>query len=260
MPLGRGEDRHIAVGAGIGVVGRDRESRMPVAGAVGHVRVAVHHRAQRRGDRDRGGLVHGHLDPLSLARAFPLHQRAQNTGAEMDAREEVADRGAGLGRRAVLVAGRVGDAAHRLDGDVHGGEIAIGAVEAEARAAAIDQARVELVQHVPAEAQAIHHARGEVLDQHVGLLDQREEDLLAARLLEIEHYRLLVGVQHDQRVGLDSAFAAAHDVALRRLDLEHARAHEAELQATVGAVVDLSQIEDEHAVEGAADGGGHGAG
>ena len=97
--------------------------------------------------------------------------------------------------------------------------------------------------------EAIHDAGGEVLDQHVGLGDQREEDLLAARLLEVEHHQLLVGVQHDQRIGLDLALAAAHDVALRRLDLEHARAHEAELQAAIGAVVDLPEIEHEHAVE-----------
>ena len=90
---------------------------------------------------DDRGLVHGDLDPLALAGALALDERPQDAGAEMDAGEEVADRGAGLGRRPVGVAGRVGDAAHRLDGDVHGGEIAIGPVEPEARAAAIDQAR-----------------------------------------------------------------------------------------------------------------------
>ena len=104
--------------------------------------------------------------------------------------------------------------------------------------------------------EAIHDAHGKVLDQHVGLGDQLEEELLAARLLEVEHHRLLVGVQHDQRPRLDLALAAAHDVALRRLDLEHARAHEAQGQAGIGAVVDLPEIEDEHAVEGAADGHG----
>ena len=229
---------------------------MPVAGAVGHVLVAVHHRAQRRGDRDRARLVHGDLDPLALAGALALDERAQDAGAEMDAREEVADRGAGLGRRPVGVARRIGDAAHRLDGDVHGGEVAIGAVEAEARAAAIDQARVQLAQHLVAQSQPVHDAGGEILDQHVGLLDQRQEQLPAARLLEVEDDRLLVGVQHDQRIGLDLALAAAHHVALRRLDLEHPRAHEGELQAAIGAVVDLAEIEDEHPVEGAADGHG----
>ena len=237
VPLGGGEDRDIAVGAAVGVVRRHGERGMPVAGAVGHAGVTVHHRTQRRGERDHRRLVHGDLDPLALAGALALHQRAQNAGAEMDARQEVADRRARLGRRPVGVAGGVGDAAHRLDGDVHGREVAIGSVEAEARAAAIDQARVDLAQHLPADAEAIHHAGRKILDQHVGLGDQCQEDLLAARLLEIEHHQLLVGVQHDQRIGLDLALAAAHDVALRRLDLEHARAHEAELQAGIGADV-----------------------
>jgi len=77
----------------------------------------------------------------------------------------------------VGIAGRIGDAAHRLDGDVHGGEIAIGPVEPEARAAAVDQPRIELVQHIPAQPQPLHDANGEVLDQDVGLGDQLEEDL-----------------------------------------------------------------------------------
>ena len=172
----------------------------------------------------------------------------------MDAGQEVADGGARLGRRPVGLAGRVHDAAHRLDGDVHGGEITIGAVKPEARAAAIDQAGIELVQHVPAQPQPVHDADGEVLDHDVGLGHQVEKDLLAAGLLEVEHHGFLVGVQHDQRPGLDLALAAAHDVALRRLDLEHAGAHEAQRQPAVGPVVDLPEIEDEHAVERAADG------
>src|SRR5579871_5511363 len=63
--------------------------------------------------------------------------------------------------------GGVRNAAHRLDGDVHRGKISIGPVEAEARAAAVHEPRVELAQHVVAQAEAIHHAGGEVLDQHV---------------------------------------------------------------------------------------------
>ena len=55
----------------------------------------------RRGERDHGGLVHGDLDALALAGTLALDQRAQDAGAEMDAREEVADGGAGLGRRPV---------------------------------------------------------------------------------------------------------------------------------------------------------------
>ena len=129
---------------------------------------------------DRTGNRH---PALAQSGALALHQGAQYAGTEMDAGQEIAHRGARLGRRSVGLAGRVHDAAHRLDGDVHGREIAIGAVEAVARAAAIDQARVERAQHVPADAEAIHDAGGEILDQHIGLGDEFEEDRLAARLL-----------------------------------------------------------------------------
>src|SRR5258707_9164768 len=43
VPLGRGEDRHVAVAAWVGVVRRHGERGMPVAGAVGHGGVAVQH-------------------------------------------------------------------------------------------------------------------------------------------------------------------------------------------------------------------------
>ena len=83
---------------------------MTVAGPVGHI-VAVHHCAQRRGNRDGAGLVHGDFDALALAGAFALDQRPQYAGAEMNAGQEIADRGARLGRRPVGVARGVGDAA-----------------------------------------------------------------------------------------------------------------------------------------------------
>jgi len=107
---------------------------MAVAGALRHVGVAVHHGAHGRGECDHGRLVHGDLDALALAGALALDERSQDAGAEMDARKEVADGGARLGRRPVGLAGGVHDAAHRLDGDVHGGEIAIGPVQPEAGA------------------------------------------------------------------------------------------------------------------------------
>ena len=163
----------------------------------------------------------------------------------------------GLDGRQVRKARGVHDAAHRLDGEVHGGQVAIGAAQAEALAGAVDEAGILRVEHLPAEAQAIHDAGGEVLHHDVGLARQPEEQRLALRLLEVEDHRLLVGVEHHERVGLDVALAAADDVALGRLDLEDAGAHEAEEKAAVRAVVDLAEVEHEHAFERAAGGPGH---
>ena len=85
-----------------------------------------------------------------------------------------------------------------------------------------------------------------------------EEQRLALRVLEVEDHRFLVRVEHDERVGLDVALAAADDVALGRLDLQDARAHEAQQQAAVRAVVHLAQVEHEHAFERALGVRGHG--
>src|SRR5882762_2593336 len=178
-----------------------------------------------------------------------LHQRAEDSGAEMDAAEEVADGGAGLDRRPIGKARRVHDAAHRLDREIHRRQIAVGPAEPEAGAAAVDQPRILLLQQVPPEAQTVHHADGEVLHHHVGLAHETEEERLTVGLLEVENHRLLVGVQHDQGIGLDLTLAGPDDIALRALDLEHARAHEAEQQATVRALVDLAEIEHQQAVE-----------
>ena len=132
----------------------------------------------------------------------------------MNAAEEVAHRGAGLHRCPVGKSRRVHDAAHRLDGQVHGRQVAIWSREAEARTAAVDEPRVLLLQELPAEAQTVHHADREVLDDHVGLSGQTEEQRLAVGVLQVEDDGLLVGVQHDERIGLDLALAAPHDVAL----------------------------------------------
>ena len=61
-------------------------------------------------------------------------------------------------------------------------------------------------------------------------------------MLEVEDHRLLVGVEHHQRIGLDVALAAPHHIALGRLDLEDAGPHEAEQEAAVGPVVDLAEV------------------
>ena len=68
-----------------------------------------------------------------------------------------------------------------------------------------------------------------VLDQHVGALQQREEDLLSVRGAEIEGDPALVGVQRQEedalfRVGLivqEGATTASLVTAARRLYLDH---------------------------------------
>jgi len=67
----------VAVAARVGVVRGHGERGMAVAGPVGNVGVAVHHRAHGRGERRDGRFVHGDLDPLALSGALALDQRAR---------------------------------------------------------------------------------------------------------------------------------------------------------------------------------------
>src|SRR3546814_1055135 len=50
----------------------------------------------------------------------------------------------------------------------------------------IDQARIARTDHGIVEAQALHRAGREILDQHVGLLEQPADDLMAFRRFEVD--------------------------------------------------------------------------
>jgi len=65
---------------------------------------------------------------------------------------------------------------------------------AEARHRNVYEARVHPLQHFPADAEPIHDAGAQVLDQDVGLAGQLLEDALALRVLQVERDALLVAV------------------------------------------------------------------
>ena len=73
------------------------------------------------------------------------------------------------------------DAAHRLREHVLAALVRVGAVEAEAGADRVDEARVDLLQLLVAEAHALHDAGAEIVDDDVGGLEQAQHDGLVAR-------------------------------------------------------------------------------
>jgi hypothetical protein len=116
---------------------------------------------------------------------------------------------------------------------------------------------------LPGEPHAIERAGGEVLDQHVAVLDQAIEDFLALGVLGIDGDRALVAVEHGEveAVGaLDVAQLAAGDVAgAGPLDLDAVGAHVAQELRAGRARLHVGEIEDAHAVErlaGFTEGGG----
>ncbi len=112
------------------------------------------------------------------------------------------------------------------------GAPALRAVVAEAGDREDDQARVAPHQLLDAEAEPLQHAGAEVLHQHVGTVDQPEQDLLVGGVLEVERDRLLVAVGAQEvrrlpRVGLADERrppAAGVVAAAGRLHLDHAGA------------------------------------
>ena len=101
------------------------------------------------------------------------------------------------------------------------------------------------------ELEALHGARREVLDQHVGRLDQVEQRLTTGVGLQVKHHTALVGVEHHELVGLDRLVRAeAQLLTAGWLDLDDVGAQLCEQKPAVRAVVDLAQFEDPNAVKG----------
>jgi hypothetical protein len=64
--------------------------------------------------------------------------------------------------------------------------VLVRAALAEALHLRVDEARVDLGEHLPAEPQPLDGAGREVLHEHVGLFRQVEHELLAGRALQVD--------------------------------------------------------------------------
>ena len=73
---------------------------------------------------------------------------------------------------------------------------------AEALDGSDDQLRIEFLDALPGKAHPIECARAEVLDQHIGPLDQLFQHLLTLGLLGVQRERLLVAVEHREVQGV----------------------------------------------------------
>ena len=126
-------------------------------------------------------------------------------------------------RRAVGFAGEAHHAAHRLRDHLEALVVGVRPLAAEAFDGRGDDARVDLRERVVPEPEALHRARAEVLDHHVGRLRQRLEHLAAARRLQVERHALLVQVHEAEEDRVDARLLSepvARRLARRRLDLD----------------------------------------
>src|SRR4051795_6803376 len=196
---------------------------------------------------------HRDLDALAAPRVRALVERRADRAEQVDRVARVADLGAGDDRRGVLEAGRAHRAAGRL-GDVLVGLRVLERAGAEALQRRVDQPRVELVQVLPREAEAVHHARAEVLDQDVGAVDQLAEDLLALVGLHVEGEAPLVAVEHREveavHVGQIAQLAAGDVPAAGLLDLDDVGSHPGQELRADRAGLHIRHVHHADALEG----------
>src|SRR5690606_32325366 len=125
-------------------------------------------------------------------------------------------------RRSIRVASEMAHAAKGFTNRAIAGPSGIGTVLAIAADAHHDQAGIVGGEGVIAQPQAFEHAWPVVLDEHVGLVDQRAGDGLAFGMLEIKRDAALATHEGDalQGYAVDVIAELAHRVALPGLDLD----------------------------------------
>ncbi|MCY1413738.1 hypothetical protein D9M71_291750 [compost metagenome] len=184
--------------------------------------VELRHHAFHHGE-DR--FVQGHVHHLALAAVdLAMTQGHQCADYAPQRCNRVTDGDAGTHRRAVLETGDVAQPAHGFADGAEPRLVFHRPGLAEARQAHHHQARVQRMQHVPAQVEFFQHAGAEILDQDVGLGQQALEYFAALGVLEVEGERLLVAGLHEppQRGALVQLAPLAQRVAaIGRFDLDH---------------------------------------
>src|ERR1019366_6293470 len=190
-PSARGGDVDVAVGS-LEHAGRNA-GWMVVAGLPGDVLFHQPARGLKIQHEDLR-LQQRSLPPLTYARDLALQKSRENpVGAEQPGRE-VRHRDADPHRSLARRAGDRQQPAHALRDLIEAGALVIGAILAEAGDAAVDDARIDLVQALVIDAEPRFHIGAEVFDHDVGLLHETPEHFEAPGILQVKRHRALVAV------------------------------------------------------------------
>ena len=138
--------------------------------------------------------------------------------------------------------------------------VAVGPVLAVAGDRAVDEPGVLLAQALVADAEPVHHAGAEALEQHVGLAHEPQQHLAPGLGLEVDADRALVAVEREEERRAGARLGAlvarrrpAHVVAQPRvLDLEHVGAEVGQQPGAEAAGQQPREVEHADAVERAA--------
>src|SRR5438132_5953282 len=194
-----GEDEDVVIRpAGMAAVRRAR-----------HVRAELIARSRRRlaealviaeahADEVHHHVLHGDLDLLALPGLVALHEPGEDPDHAVHARAGVSDGRPDIRGRAVGEARDAHASPHGLGYRLVALVVAVRSVGAEPLDARVHEARVERLHGGIAEAQAIEDAPPEVLEEHVGRLQEGPKDLLASGVLQVEGKAPLVGVEGEE--------------------------------------------------------------
>ena len=208
-------------------------------------------------DADRG-VEHGKVEMVALAGALAVVERGRDGETGLRGGRHVGQPVPGLER---LGAGRAGDRHHaggRLDGGVVGGGGRARPGLPVTGYGAIDEARIDLLQRLVAEAHAVHRPGLEVLDEDIGGCRQPAHDPGRAGMLEVEGEGPLAGIDREEQRGhgmvekagvRGGAEASALVAAGAVLYLHHIRAEQRQLLGAVGAGKHLGEIDDAHPLQ-----------
>ena len=144
--------------------------------------------------------------------------------------------------------GHVGEPAHHLHDLVERRPLLVRPGQ-EALERAIDQARIDLLEILRPQPALGHRVRREVLDQHVGRLQQLHQHRPALGRIGVERQALLVAVEVAEEAGAEAA-QLARAVAVDRLDLDHLGAEIGQDHAAGRSEDGVGEFDDADAFEG----------
>lgn len=177
---------------------RSAPARKPVRSTRCRRARAVHPRRHRFGLQVDRRLQQAAFDQPTLPGALTRQQRSQGAHRQQRCGVLVDDDRAGRCRRPVGATGACGESGTRLQQQFLPRQVAIGPAGAIAADRCVDDARVEGLDLLIAQAQPRHRAGTEVLHHHVCPFDQLARDRLAGFRLHVECHAALVATGRQQ--------------------------------------------------------------
>ena len=226
MPVGVNQHAQMAIAGGVGAALLHQQARVAglaqrwLEGGTGHVLAQ---------NILRHGLEHGHFHRLAYTRLVARNHRRQDGIGRHQAHRAVGKGQGHITRLAATgAAHQAGYSRCTLNQVVVSRLSCIRPLLAVAIQACINDARIDGLEPLVIDAQALHGLRPDVVDHHIGRLHQLEKSIQALRLFEVQHQTAFVAVdvqKNRAHARVTHGTNAAHRIPGRRLDLDHVRPH-----------------------------------